>query len=326
MQLTSGGGTVPRWSLGVVWLALASAASLCLQTPAAWADVDVVEGGATGVIVTGFLGSIPPTPTVALSADESSPPAALGPFAVSHAGVSLPGFSALFSTGALAVSTSAGDVAGDNHGGFAQARASAQDVNAGLGMATATAIVSTCRADGNGSTGTTVIEGGLLNGQPFANGTPAPNTVVDVPGIGTVTLNEQVRNDVPGSAHIIVNAVHARYAAGPGGVLPTGQTAEAIIGQVVCRATGPDVNVTTTTTTTAVPTTTATTATPLATAAPSTRPAADTLAESGSESYLVVGVLGLLAARAVRGLSRRGPRGAAHDPSREARRQGRVRG
>jgi hypothetical protein len=297
---------VPRWGRGAAWLALASASSLFLQTSTAWADVDVVEGGATGVIVTGFLGSIPPTPTVALSADESSPPTALGPFAVSHAGVSLPGFPGLFSTGALAVSTSAGDVAGDNHGGFVQAAASAQNVNAGLGMATATSITSTCRADGSGSTGTTVIEGGMLNGQPFANGTPAPNTVVDVPGIGTVTLNEQVRNDVPGSAHITVNAVHARYAAGPGGILPMDQSAEAIIGQVVCQATGPDVNVTTTTTT---PTTT--TSIPPATVAPPTitprptRPAADALAESGSESYLVLGVLGILAARGLRVLSAR---------------------
>ncbi len=53
--------------------------AVVLQSPAARADVDSVAGTATGVIVSGFLGAIPPTPSVALSADETSPAAALGP-------------------------------------------------------------------------------------------------------------------------------------------------------------------------------------------------------------------------------------------------------
>lgn len=261
-------------------LAVILSSAVLFQTSSAKADVDSVQGAATGVIVSGFLGAIPPTPTVALSADETSPPAALGPFTGSAASTSLAGFPGLFSTGALSVSTSASNLAGENHAGRVEARAMVQNVNAGAGMATATSITSACTAGGDGSTGITVIEGGVLNGQPFANGTPAPNTVVDVPGLGTVTLNEQVRSDVAGSASTTVNAVHARYASGPGGILPPGQSAEAIIGQVVCRAVGPDVNVPTTTTTVPPQTTVRVTTT-----------SAQAMPTTGSESYGGLGVL-----------------------------------
>ena len=281
-------------------VAAALGVAVLLQSPAARADVDSVEGVATGVTVTGFLGAIAPTPTVAVSADETTPPAALGPFAATATGTSLAGFPTLFSTGALSVSTSAGSLAGDNHAGFVESRVVVQNVNAGAGMATATSIASTCNASGNGSTGTTLIQGALLNGQPFANGTPAPNTVVDVPGIGTVTLNEQVRTDVAGSASITVNAVHARYASGPGGVLPQGQSAEAIIGQVVCRAVGPDVNVATTTTTVPPRSVTTTTAVRVTTTV------SGSLASTGSQSHLALGMLVLGTAVLLRQLSRRG--------------------
>lgn len=265
--------------------------AVLLEFPAANADVDSVQGTATGVIVSGFLGSIPPTPTVGVTADETSAPAALGPFTGAAAGTSLPGFPGLFFTGALSVAASAGNLAGENHAGFVEARTTVQNVNAGGGLATATSITSTCNASGNGATGTTDIQGGMLNGAPFANGTPAPNTVVEVPGIGTVTLNEQVRNNVPGAASITVNAVHARYASGPGGILPGGQSAEAIIGQVVCQAVGPDVNVPTTTTTTTTPVAPSTTVVPVTTAARATTTAPQSLATSGAESGLVPGIL-----------------------------------
>lgn len=212
---------------------------MLVQSPAARADVDSVEGSATGVVVTGFAGGIPATPTVSVVADETSPPGALGPFTNTAAGTSLPGFPELFSTGPLAVSTLAGDPAGEDHAGFVESRATALNVRAGAGaiLATARSIESSCRASGDGSTGTTTIQGATLDGQPFGNGTPEPNTVIDVPGIGTVTLNEQIRSDSPGSTSIVVNAVHARYEAGPAGILPRDdEPAEAIIGQVVCRA------------------------------------------------------------------------------------------
>ena len=290
-------------------LAVILSSAVLLQSSSAGADVDSVQGAATGVVVTGFLGAIPPTPTVALSADETSPPSALGPFTGTAATTSLSAFPGLFSTGALSVSTSAGNLAGENHAGRVEARAMVQNVNAGAGMATATSITSACAADGDGSTGTTMIEGGVLNGQPFANGTPTPNTVIDVPGIGTVTLNEQVRSDVAGSASITVNAVHARYASGPGGILPPGQSAEAIIGQVVCRAVGPDVNVPTTTTTVppqTVPSTT--TIAPATTAVRVTTTPARTLPTTGSESYEGLGVLVVGTAALLWRLSRRSVR------------------
>ena len=276
-------------------MAVVLGVAVFVQSPAARADVDSVQGSASGVIVSGFLGAIPPTPTVTVAADETSAPAALGPFSDTETSSSLTAFPALFSTGALSVVTSAGGLAGEDHAGFVQAETLALNVNAGVGTATATSIASSCRASGNGSSGTTVIQGALLNGMPFANGTPAPNTVVPVPGIGTVTLNEQVRSDVPGSASITVNAVHARYEGGPGNILPSGQSADAIIGQVVCRAVGPDVNVTTTTSTTLttqpVPTTPiapAPTVVRVTTTAPGVHPA------TGTESNLIAGMVALL--------------------------------
>ncbi len=286
----------------VFLLAVLLGLAALLRPPAARADVDSVQGVATGVIVSGFFGAIPPTPTVALAADEMSPPAALGPFTGSGAATSLAGFPGLFSTGALSVTTSAGRLAGENHTGFVEARTMVQNVNAGAGMATATSISSACNASGDGSTGTTTIQGGLLNGQPFGNGTPAPNTVVDVPGIGTVTLNEQVHSDIAGSASMTVNAVHARYSSGPGGLLPAGQSAEAIIGQVVCGAIGPDVNVPTTTVPQTPTTTTVVVVTTVVRGTPTAEPKLPT---TGSESYLGLGLLALGAAACLRLLSGR---------------------
>ena len=103
-----------------------------------------------------------------------------------------------------------------------------------------------------------------------------------------------MRSDVAGSAIITVNAVHARYASGPGGILPQGQSAEAIIGQVVCRAVGPDVNVATTTTTVPPQDAPTTTSLPVTTTVPSV-PVATTvsgsLASTGYESRLALSML-----------------------------------
>ncbi|MCA1691308.1 MAG: hypothetical protein LC733_03550, partial [Actinobacteria bacterium] len=221
----------------------------------------------------------------------------------------------IFSTGPLTVSTFAGNVAGDDHAGFVQASTLVQTVNAGAGLATATSIASSCRAGADGSTGATVIQGGMLNGQPFGSGTPEPNTVIPVEGLGTVTLNEQVRSDVPGSSTIVVNAVHARYAGGPGGILPQDQSAEAIIGQVVCQAVGPNVNAPATTTTVPAPTTTTVPATivptaPDATITAPTVPVPTLPVSGGAERILGLALVALMGARLVwHGRGRRSPSG-----------------
>jgi len=258
---------------------------------AAAVDVKAVSGAATGVSVTGDVGVIPPTPTVSLSADENSPPSALGPFTASAPSATL--VTALpfnvFSTGALTVTTTAGNLTGEHDSGFVEAQALVQNVVLGPNFATASSIASSCRADGKGARGTTVIQGGMLNGQPFPpTPTPPPDTVIPVAGLGTVTLNEQVvtAGTGPGTTKVVVNAVHARFSSGTGGILPQDQTAEAIIGQVTCESTRGDTG--------PLPPTTVsppTTPAPQVTSPPAAlRPP---LASTGSDDSLLV--LGLLA-------------------------------
>ena len=96
-----------------------------------------------------------------------------------------------------------------------------------------------------------------------------------------------------------MNAVHARYEGGPGGVLPSGQSADAIIGQVVCRTAGPDVNVPTTSstvTTQPVPTTIppAVTVVRVTTTTPANHP------DTGSSSHLTLGLVALATGVALR--------------------------
>jgi hypothetical protein len=266
-------GTIAAGCIAVVFAVLVPASP-------AFADVDSISGGATGVSITGDLGTIPPTPTVSLSANETSPPSALLPS-------SLP-FN-VFSTGPLAVATSAGKLAGEDPAGFVEARALVQTVVLGPNVATAMSIASSCTADDRGATGATVIEGGMLNGQPFPpTPTPPPNTVIAVPGIGTVTLNEQRATTSVGptggvSRRLVVNAVHARFSStAAGGILPREQTAEAVIGQAVCEAASTETSVpSTTTVTTPSPTT--------ATVAGSRR----ALAETGADNALPLGLLAL---------------------------------
>ena len=277
-----------RWLTAVATIALA-----VVPASPAHADVDSVQSQATGVHVTGFLGSVGPVPAVAAAVDETSPPGPFGPLTDTSPGVSLPSFPSLFSTGPLAVATSGANVDGDNHAGFVEARAIAQNVNAGAGIATASLIGASCFAGADGSMGSTVIRDGLLNGQPFGNN-PAPNTVVDVPGIGTVTLNEQVQADVAGRSMITVTAVHARYAGGAfGGIVPMGQEADAVIARVHCQASGPDVLTPPTTPTTVAPTSTTVAPVPTTAPAPTTaRPSAlPRLPETGSGSTLGAALL-----------------------------------
>jgi len=279
----------PRLRLGWV-LAAAVLAAAVTATSAAAADVKAVSGAATGVSVTGDLGVISPTPTVSLSADESSPPSASGPFTESAPSVTLasPLPFNVFSTGALTVTTGAGNLMGGGNEGFVEAEALVQNVVLGPNFATASSLASSCRADGDGARGTTVIEGGMLNGQPFPpTPTPAPNTVIPLEGLGTVTLNEQVVSAGAGpgtTTKVVVNAVHARFSSGTGGILPANQTAEIIIGQVTCESTRGDTG--------ALPPATVSPTTP-APAVTSPPGAGRPLASTGSDDNLLG--LGLLA-------------------------------
>lgn len=127
-----------------------------------------------------------------------------------------------------------------SHTRTAESSATANNLNLLTGTATATLIRSECTSNGDGSTGSTTLAG---LGGAFAglSATPAPNTTVA--GVGSVTLNEQVETNVPGSTtSIVVNAMHIELAVtGPLPGPADDITGDVIVGQSRCRANGPDV-------------------------------------------------------------------------------------
>jgi hypothetical protein len=78
----------------------------------------------------------------------------------------------------------------------AQSYAAVQDVNILNGVITARALLAMASSEGNGlqalsnGAGTTVVDL-LINGVPTGVVSPAPNTQIAVPGVGTLILNEQ---------------------------------------------------------------------------------------------------------------------------------------
>lgn len=198
-------------------------------TPAS-ADVTSLAGGAFGVRATATVPlvgavTVPPTPSVVLPAGGG------GPITRTAIGATIPG---LLTTGVLTATTS-GDTA-VSHLRTARSSATAANVNLGAGALTATAVSSRCASNGDGSTGSSTLLG--LAGVAGVGVAPAPNTTVQIAGLGSVTFNEQIVTNVPGSSTTItVNAIHVRLAAG----VVLGTSADIIIGQSRCAAFGPDV-------------------------------------------------------------------------------------
>ena len=214
------------------------------STGPAFADVDRVSGEATPLNIGGQV----PSPTV--SGEAAEPQDGYGPIGsgLLQSGVQCPSqpvggvapVPLVLSVGLLEACTQGGGVASNDetigHLGFAES--SAAVANVVLGTTNLGVVSSQCRADGNGARGSSTIVGS--SGLPT---NPLPNTLPQLPaGLLSLVLNEQIVNNTPGTATITVNAVHANIA----GI-------DIILGQSVCRAFGPDVNVAPTTT---APTTT----------------------------------------------------------------------
>jgi hypothetical protein len=207
----------------------AVACSGALASPAL-AEVTEVNGGAFGEsvnvtppIVGGAVTS-GPLPSVTLPTTGAQPP-----ITQSVASVNVPN---LLSTGILNVSTTGGNLG--THQGFATSTASVANVNALTGRVTAAAVASTCTANGDGASGSSTLTTASVLGLPVAVN-PAPNTVIALPTIGSVTLNEQVRpTNGAGDTSIIVRAIHIRL----NGTLGNG---DIIIAESRCGARGPDV-------------------------------------------------------------------------------------
>jgi len=97
------------------------------------------------------------------------------------------------------------------------------DVLAGLITATELKSVSTTSIDATGfhtSAAGTVASGLVVAGMPIS-GTPPPNTVISLPGIGSVILNEQIATSGPNSASLTVNMVHVSVTQ-PNPLVPVG--------------------------------------------------------------------------------------------------------
>lgn len=211
-------------------LAAAGFVGVALTATPASADVTSLGGGAFGARATATVPlvgavTVPPTPSVVLPAGGG------GPITRTALGATVPG---LLTTGVLTATTS-GDTA-VSHLRTARSSATVADVDLGAGALTATAVSSRCASNGDGSAGSTTLLG--LGGVVGLSSTPAPNTTLQIAGLGSVTFNEQIVTNAPGSSTTItVNAIHVRLAAG----LVAGTSADIILGQSRCAAFGPDV-------------------------------------------------------------------------------------
>jgi hypothetical protein len=237
---------------------------LATLSPSVNADVDSVAGGGYAATVqSSLLGTvIAPTPNIIGSATE--PTNSFGPINQSSVPVDIVG---LLHIGVLNAFTQGGGVAADEpagHLGFAETRTSVADVVVGLGALSIDAVESSCRSDGNGSTAFVELVGAVLGGNPLLT-SPLPNTTVTLPGILSIVLNEQIRQDTVGLTAVTVRAAHITVLPGLAGLLGV---VDIILAESRCIATGPDVNVAPTTT--AAPTTTTTIAATTTTAAPAT--------------------------------------------------------
>jgi hypothetical protein len=206
----------------------AALACMAVLASSALADVTEVSGGAIGesVDVTTLLNAhvtSGPLPSVTL------PAAGGGPFTNSVLNASVPG---LLTAGVLNVSTEGGSLG--SHAGFAKSSASVANVNALAGLITAQVLGSECTSNGDGSSGSSTLTTLRVLGLPVAVNA-APNTVINLPGVGSVTINEQIRpTNTGGDTSIIVRAVHVRL----NGTLGNG---DVIIAESRCGAKGPDV-------------------------------------------------------------------------------------
>jgi hypothetical protein len=154
--------------------------------------VVALAGGAIGeqlsFTILGLTVSSPPTPSVTL------PPGGGGPFTSSLATVGMPG---VLSFDTLKVSTQGGSgsaISADSSADVAKA-------NIMIGGVTAETVHSQCSAKLSSTSGSSKVAGLMINGKAVS----ATGSRVDIPGVGTLFLNEQTTSP---SGVLTVNAMH----------------------------------------------------------------------------------------------------------------------
>lgn len=201
--------------------------------------------------------SIPANPHVVLAPSGGSLAASVASF--TQAGV--------VSTGTLTVNTN-----GTTSPTMASSDASARVENLNLlaGLVTATVAQSVSSSTCNGATATssdanTMFVNLVVNGTPIAL-TPPPNTVIGIPGVATITLNEQVPGgNGTSTSELTINAIHVVLAGGLGEVIVASAHSDVDCAPVIPPVGPTCTPIPTVTPTTNVPTATATIA-PTATA------------------------------------------------------------
>jgi hypothetical protein len=119
------------------------------------------------------------------------------------------------------------------------ASAEAADVNILNGLIAAKAVLALVTSHANGTTAASEANGSTLldlvvAGVSHADGAPVPNTRVELPGVGYVVLNEQLRSgDGVHSSGLTVNMIHV-YLVDP---LTGGSTGEIVVGAATSTAT-----------------------------------------------------------------------------------------
>jgi uncharacterized repeat protein (TIGR01451 family) len=154
----------------------------------------IVSGSAFGLQVRALLVNVGPLPTVSQTGPGTS--------SSTLASISVP---AVLTANALTVTSSVGpDTSVSSSATVAQLSILADTISA-------TTIRSSCTANANVVSGSTTIVRLVIAGQIFTNISPAPNTTINVAGVGSVVLNEQVQ---PQAGSITVNALHVRLLTG----------------------------------------------------------------------------------------------------------------
>jgi hypothetical protein len=208
-------------------------------TPAS-ADVNSATGSAYGAFVT--VAGITVINQTGQASGSATVPATGYPLDTgSLLPVSIPG---VISVGVSNAGTQAFGLG--THGGTVISNATVASVNVGLSAITLDAITSDCTANGDGATGTTTLVGATAGGNPLVT-SPLANTVVNIPGVATITLNEQIPfpdPHTPGVEDLVVNGLHAQVLPGIAGVAAV----DIILAHSECHVAGPDVNLVTTTT------------------------------------------------------------------------------
>jgi hypothetical protein len=201
-----------------------------LATLAPAAAQTLVSGDAFGVsaALTG-VGSVAPNPAVVLPPAGGSTEAHL--LALDAPGILTTGTLTAESTGSVGALAAT-----------ATSEAAVEQLSILAGLVAADAVVARASCSGNGTTasctdvGTTIL-GLVVNGTPLGNITPTPNTVIPIPGIGTLVLNEQVTaGDGVTAASLTVNLIHLilNGTLGTGDVIVSSAHADVAPGAVPC--------------------------------------------------------------------------------------------